>query len=68
MKKSKVTCPSHICTIFVDLVSESVALVVIVYAVILFYRRLYLMTNAKPYGYSDMIGPPVFALFTITGV
>jgi uncharacterized membrane protein YidH (DUF202 family) len=30
-----------------------VALVVVVYAGALFYRRLFLMTNAKPYGYSE---------------
>lgn len=45
-----------------------VALVVVIYAVALFYRRLFLMTNAKPYGYSDVIGPSFFAVFIITGM
>jgi uncharacterized membrane protein YidH (DUF202 family) len=45
-----------------------VALVVVVYAGALFYRRLFLMTNAKPYGYSDVIGPSFFAVFIITGM
>lgn len=46
----------------------AVALVVIVYAIVLFYRRLYLMSNSKPYGYADTIGPFVFAVFIITGM
>lgn len=45
-----------------------VALVVVMYAATLFYRRLFLMTNAKPYGYSDVIGPSFFAVFIITGM
>ena len=45
-----------------------VALVVVMYAATLFYRRIFLMTNAKPYGYSDVIGPSFFAAFIITGM
>jgi ABC-type multidrug transport system permease subunit len=46
----------------------AVALFVIFYGITTFYRRLYLMTNAKPYGYGDALGPAVFAAFIITGV
>ena len=46
----------------------TVALFVIIYGITIFYRRVYLMTNAKPYGYSDVLGPAVFAAFIITGV
>jgi len=42
------------------------ALFVAVYGSIVYYRRLYLMINAKPYGYSDTFGPAVLATFMIT--
>ena len=44
------------------------ALVVVNYAAARFYRSIFLMTNAKPYGYSDMIGPFFFAVFCSTGM
>ncbi len=44
------------------------ALVVVNYAAARFYRSIFLMTNAKPYGYSDMIGPFLFAVFCSTGM
>ena len=44
------------------------ALVVCVYAICLYYRRLHLMINAKPYGYGDTIGPLVFVLIVIVGI
>ena len=44
------------------------ALVVCVYAICLYYRRLHLMINAKPYGYGDTIGPLIFVLIVIVGI
>jgi SPX domain protein involved in polyphosphate accumulation/uncharacterized membrane protein YidH (DUF202 family) len=35
----------------------------VVYGTYVYYRRLYLMINAKPYGYSDAFGPGIFAIF-----
>lgn len=45
-----------------------VALVIVVYGLAIYYRRLHLMINAKPYGYADAIGPSVFAFFIIVGI
>ena len=44
------------------------ALVVVVYGISLYYRRLYLMMTSKPYGYADAIGPAVFAIILIVGI
>jgi len=39
------------------------ALFVVFYGSIVYYRRLHLMINAKPYGYADTFGPAVLAIF-----
>ena len=44
------------------------ALVVVVYGISLYYRRLHLMMTSKPYGYADAIGPAVFAVIIIAGI
>jgi len=41
------------------------ALFVVLYGVAVYYRRVYLMINAKPYGYSDTFGPAVLGMFMI---
>ena len=44
------------------------ALCVAIYGMIVYYRRMYLMTSSKPYGYADGVGPAVFTVFTIVGM
>lgn len=44
------------------------ALLVAIYGTGVYYRRMYLMTASKPYGYADGIGPAVFTVFTIIGI
>ena len=41
------------------------AMFVVIYGSVMYFRRLYLMVNAKPYGYADTAGPVVLALFFI---
>jgi hypothetical protein len=40
-------------------------LVVAVYGIATYYRRLDLMVKAKPYGYADSVGPAVLAAFMV---
>jgi len=42
------------------------SLFVAFYGTGMYYRRLYLMMNAKPYGYADAFGPALFSLMIIT--
>jgi hypothetical protein len=37
----------------------------VLYGIAMYYRRLHLMVNAKPYGYADSVGPAVLATFMI---
>jgi len=40
-------------------------LALVVYGTVVYYRRLYLMIHARPYGYADSVGPAVLSLFMI---
>jgi uncharacterized membrane protein YidH (DUF202 family) len=44
------------------------AIVVTVYALVVYFRRLYLLEHAKQYGYSDQIGPAVLTLAVASGI
>jgi uncharacterized membrane protein YidH (DUF202 family) len=48
--------------------TTTMALVIVVYSVCVYYRRIYLMKNGKPYGYTDFIGPGVLTASVITGI
>jgi len=38
------------------------------YALVIYYRRVYLMQNGKPYGYADFFGPGLLTFAVISGV
>jgi len=42
------------------------ALFIVLYGVFIYYRRLYLMINARPYGYADTFGPAMLGFFMVT--
>jgi uncharacterized membrane protein YidH (DUF202 family) len=46
----------------------AMSLFIAVYALIVYYRRIYLMTNGKPYGYVDFAGPAILTASIIAGV
>ncbi|KAL3796444.1 hypothetical protein HJC23_004241 [Cyclotella cryptica] len=48
--------------------TTTMALIIAVYSVCIYYRRIYLMKNGKPYGYSDFVGPGVLTASVITGI
>lgn len=45
----------------------SSAVLITLYGIVTYHRRLHLMINSKPYGYADVIGPTCFAIFIIIG-
>jgi hypothetical protein len=42
------------------------ALFIVLYGCFIYYRRLYLMMNARPYGYADTFGPAMLGFFMVT--
>lgn len=50
------------------LVLTVLAMVVTLYALVVYCRRLYLLGNGKPYGYVDYIGPAVLAMAVAGGI
>ena len=46
----------------------SMSLFISTYAVFVYYRRVYLMLNGKPYGYTDFVGPAILAFSIISGI
>jgi len=46
----------------------SMSLFISIYALFVYYRRVYLMLNGKPYGYADFIGPAILAFSIISGI
>jgi len=44
------------------------SLFIAVYALVIYYRRIYLMQNGKPYGYADFFGPGLLTFAVISGV
>jgi len=42
------------------------ALFIVLYGCFIYYRRLYLMINARPYGYADTFGPAMLGFFMVT--
>ena len=44
------------------------AIVVTIYALVVYFRRLYLLEHGKPYGYKDHIGPAVLAVAVACGI
>mmetsp|Transcript_19641 Transcript_19641/g.32197 ORF Transcript_19641/g.32197 Transcript_19641/m.32197 type:complete len:1073 (-) Transcript_19641:9-3227(-) len=46
----------------------AMSLFIAVYALVIYYRRVYLMQNGKPYGYADFFGPGLLTFAVISGV
>jgi len=46
----------------------AMSLFIAVYALVIYYRRVYLMANGKPYGYADFFGPGLLTFAVISGV
>jgi uncharacterized membrane protein YidH (DUF202 family) len=46
----------------------AMSLFIAVYALVIYYRRVYLMQNGKPYGYADFVGPGMLTFAVISGV
>ena len=46
----------------------AMALFISIYALFVYYRRIYLMKHRKPYGYTDFIGPGILTASLILGV
>lgn len=46
----------------------AMSLFIAVYALAIYYRRVYLMQNGKPYGYADFFGPGLLTFAVISGV
>ena len=46
----------------------AMSLFITVYALVIYYRRVYLMRNGKHYGYIDFIGPGILAASIISGI
>ena len=46
----------------------AMSLFIAVYALVIYYRRVYLMQNGKPYGYTDFFGPGLLTFAVISGV
>jgi SPX domain protein involved in polyphosphate accumulation/uncharacterized membrane protein YidH (DUF202 family) len=46
----------------------AMSLFIAVYALAIYYRRVYLMQNGKPYGYTDFFGPGLLTFAVISGV
>jgi hypothetical protein len=44
------------------------AIVVTIYALVVYFRRLYLLKNGEAYGYTDHMGPPVLAVAVAAGI
>lgn len=44
------------------------SLFITVYALVVYYRRVYLMQNGKHYGYTDFVGPGVLSASIISGI
>ena len=50
------------------IILTSLAIVVTLYALVIYFRRLYLLQNAKPYGYSDHAGPVALTMAVACGI
>ena len=46
----------------------AMSIFITVYALVIYYRRIYLMQNGKPYGYADFFGPGLLTVAVISGV
>ncbi len=46
----------------------AMSLFIALYALVIYYRRVYLMQNGKPYGYADFFGPGLLTFAVISGV
>ncbi len=46
----------------------AMSLFIAAYALGIYYRRVYLMQNGKPYGYADFVGPGLLTFAVISGV
>ncbi|KAL7545099.1 hypothetical protein ACHAWF_008453 [Thalassiosira exigua] len=46
----------------------AMSLFIAVYAIAIYYRRMYLMTHGHPYGYTDFLGPGILTTSIISGV
>jgi hypothetical protein len=46
----------------------AMSLFITVYALVVYYRRVYLMRNGKHYGYIDFIGPGLLEASIIAGI
>lgn len=46
----------------------AMSLFIAIYALAIYYRRVYLMQNGKPYGYADFFGPGFLTFAVISGI